>query len=70
MSTDYRIACFTCREECPALFASASGFYGFKVWDHDENTRKWFGHKEAVGKHEHHDLRIVSEHVDLPWEQE
>lgn len=67
MSTDYRMVCYTCKTEAPEAFASASGFYGYKVWASSANA-KWLGHGEAVGHHEGHDLRIVSEHVDLPWE--
>lgn len=69
MSTDYRIVCCTCRSESPTL-ASASGFYGFKLWDIDPELREWFGHGQAVGHHEGHDLRILSEHADAPWEAE
>lgn len=68
MSIDYRLVCFTCKSECPDIFASASGAYGYKVWDISEEVREWLGHKEAIGLHEGHDLRIVSEDVDLPWE--
>lgn len=68
MSTDSRIVCFTCEEEGPGIFASGSGFYGYKVWDLSAVTRKWLGHGDAFGRHEGHDLRIVSENVDLPWE--
>lgn len=67
MSTDYRLVCFTCKSEAPAPIASASGFYGYKVWDWDDEMRKWLGHGEAVGHHEGHDLRIVHEDADLPW---
>lgn len=66
MSTDYRLVCYTCKTEAPGPFASASGFYGYKVWVTPENAT-WLGHREAVGHHEGHDLRIVSEDVDLPW---
>lgn len=68
MSTDYRIVCYDCKKDGP-LFASGSGFYGYKVWD-DKELRLWLGHKEPIGHHEGHDLRIVSEHVDLPWQVE
>ena len=67
MSTDYRLACFTCQTTMPGAFASGSGFYGFKVWD-TAPLMSWLGHGEAVGAHEGHDLRIVSEHVELEWE--
>lgn len=60
MSTDYKLVCMTCKKECPDLFASASIAYGFKVWDL-EPIKKWLGHREDVGAHEGHDLRIVSE---------
>jgi len=59
MSTDYSMYCFTCKKQGP-IFASGSGFYGYKVWDIEE-IRKWLGHKEAVGHHEGHDLRILNE---------
>lgn len=71
MSTSYRLVCFTCKtksEEAPS-FASGSIAYGFKVWNTDE-WFKWLGHGEANGHHEGHDLRIVSENVDLPWDDE
>ena len=67
MSTDYRMVCYTCKATGP-IYASGSGSYGFKVWADDE-ILKWLGHREAVGHHEGHDLRIVSEHVELPWEE-
>ena len=66
MSTDYRMACYTCKETGP-LYASGSSSYGFKVWE-DAEILKWLGHGEAIGHHEGHDLRIVSEHIELPWE--
>lgn len=68
MSTGYRLVCFTCKDEGPS-FASGSIAYGFKVWNTDE-WMKWLGHREPVGHHEGHDLRIVSEHDDLPWDDE
>jgi len=39
-----------------------------QVWIKNEELLKWLGHKEAVGLHEGHDLRIVHEQMDLPWE--
>jgi hypothetical protein len=69
MSTDQRFVCFTCKSEGP-LFASGSGAYGYKVWQLGDDDLKWFGHREACGHHEHHDLRIVGEGMDLPWETE
>lgn len=74
MSTDYSIACFTCKEEGP-IFASGSGSYGYKVWAANDTwgeseVQKWLGHRKANGTHEGHDLRIVSEHADLPWEKD
>jgi len=66
MSTDYHFVCYTCKSESP-LFASASIAYGYKVWPLDDALKRWFGHREAVGHHESHDLRIVSEHFDPPW---
>lgn len=68
VSTDYRMACYTCKAEGP-IFASSSIAYGFKVWDIVE-IREWLGHRESIGHHEGHDLRVVSEHADLPWENE
>jgi hypothetical protein len=67
MSIDYTMVCYTCKETGP-IFASASGSYGYKVWDIEE-IRKWLGHGEAVGLHEGHDLRIVGE-IDLPWDDD
>ncbi len=69
MSTDYKIACFDCKTEGP-IVASASGFYGYKVWDLNDEDRKWFGHRQAIGTHEGHDLRIVHEQAELPWKAE
>lgn len=68
MSTDFRLVCFTCKSESPSIFASSSIAYGYKVWDHDDQQRQWLGHREAVGHHESHDLRIVNENADLPWD--
>ena len=67
MSTDYKLVCYTCKSVMPGLFASGSGFYGYKVWEFDEESKKWLGHGLAVGNHEGHDLRIVSEQTDIPW---
>jgi len=67
MSTDYKMVCNTCESEGP-VYASASISYGFKVWVENPELLSWLGHREAVGKHEGHDLRIVSEHDILPWE--
>ena len=67
MSTDYKMVCYTCKETGP-IYASSSISYGFKVWGHNPELLAWLGHRNAVGKHEGHDLRIVSEHVGLPWE--
>jgi len=61
MSTDYMLVCYTCKKSMPGAFASGSIAYGYKMWDH-EGVRKWLGDGEAVGHHEGHDLRIVSEH--------
>lgn len=66
MSTDYRMVCFTCKDEGP-VFASGSISYGYKVWLTNDELLKWLGHREGSGKHESHDLRIVNENVDLPW---
>jgi hypothetical protein len=66
VSTDYLITCFDCKEQGP-IFASSSIAYGFKVWDIDE-VREWLGHRKDIGTHEGHDLRIVHEGADLPWE--
>ena len=49
------------------VFASASIAYGYKVWLDDE-VLKWLGHRESVGLHEGHDLRISHPDVDIPWE--
>ena len=68
MSTDYKIVCYDCKSVSP-VFASGSISYGFKVWGIDE-VKEWLGHREPCGHHENHDLRIVSEHIDLPWEYE
>lgn len=74
MSTDYNIACFDCKEVGP-IFASCSIAYGYKVWAANDTwgeseAQKWLGHRQAVGTHEGHDLRIVHEQADLPWKQE
>jgi len=66
MSTDYNLICFTCKEEGPT-FASGSIAYGYKVWN-DKETKEWLGHRNPVGSHEGHDLRIVHEDIDLPWD--
>lgn len=67
MSTDYKLACFTCRQTMQGAFASGSSFYGFKVWD-TAPMLEWLGHGQAIGHHEGHDVRIVSEQDELPWE--
>lgn len=67
MSTDYNMVCFTCKETGPT-YASASISYGFKVWVTNDELLKWLGHREDVGRHENHDLRIVPEGKDLPWD--
>ena len=67
MSTDYKMVCYTCKSTGP-IYASGSISYGFKVWVTNDQLLKWLGHKEAIGHHEGHDLRIVSEHEELPWE--
>lgn len=67
MSTDYKMVCYSCKSEAPHPFASASIAYGFKVWSQNEELLKWLGHREDVGHHEGHDLRIVHEGADLPW---
>lgn len=66
MSTDYTIICCTCKEEGP-IFASGSISYGYKVWEIND-VQKWLGHREAIGKHEGHDLRIVNGGADMPWD--
>lgn len=68
MSTSYNLVCFTCKTEGPS-FASGSISYGFKVWNTEE-WFKWLGDREAIGHHEGHDLRIVSEQADFPWDNE
>jgi hypothetical protein len=79
MSTDYFAACYTCRVSMEAPLASGSGFYGFKVWaDGLDAFRDWLVGESrdpgcslnGVGAHEGHDVRIVSEHTDLPWDNE
>lgn len=67
MSTDYFLVCYTCKTKMRPAFASGAGFSGFKVWD-EKPMLAWLGHGEAVGHHEGHDLRVVSEHADLPGE--
>lgn len=69
MSTDFRVVCFDCKAEGP-IYASSSISYGFKVWVENPELLEWLGHRKDVGNHEGHDLRIVSEHVDLPWDDE
>lgn len=69
MSTDYRLVCFTCEEEAPEAFASGSIAYGYKVWGSKSNL-EWLGDRKPCGHHENHDLRIVNEGADLPWEAE
>lgn len=68
MSTDYLIVCFTCKKLGP-IFASSSIAYGYKVWN-DDDVPEWLGHRQAVGAHENHDLRIINGNTDLPWEDE
>lgn len=63
MSTDYKIICFTCKEQGP-VFASGSIAYGYKVWLSNDDLLDWLGHRESVGRHEHHDLRIISPNAD------
>ncbi len=69
MSTDYRMVCYTCKSGGP-IYASGSISYGFKVWTENPELLSWLGHRTGVGAHEGHDLRIVSEHVELPWKDE
>lgn len=64
MSTDYKLVCYTCQCSMPTSFASGSGFYGYKVCA-GSGMLEWLGHGQAVGTHEGHDLRIVSEQVEL-----
>lgn len=68
MSTEYKIVCVNCKDKGPS-FAAGSSAYGYIVWNGDE-WRRWLGHGEPVGHHEGHDVRIVSENADLPWESE
>jgi hypothetical protein len=65
MSTDYNMVCVSCKEIGPT-FASGSIAYGFKVWDSKE-VNEWLGHRQAVGKHEGHDLRIMVSDA-IPWD--
>lgn len=67
MSTDYFLVCFDCKEKMNEPFSSGSISYGFKICNF-KHIDKFLGHQESVGYHEGHDLRIVSEHYDLPWE--
>lgn len=69
MSTDFHMVCYTCKETGP-IFSSSSISYGHKVWLINEELLNWLGHREDCGRHEGHDLRIVSEHVDLPWDDD
>jgi len=69
MSTDYFLACFTCEKTCQDPFASASGFHGYEVHEMSDETLTWLGHGDAIGSHECHDVRIVSEDYELPWEE-
>jgi hypothetical protein len=69
MSTDYKMVCFDCKDEGP-IYASASIAYGFKVWVENPELLEWLGHRQPVGKHEGHDLRIVHEDRELPWRTE
>lgn len=69
MSTDYNLICYTCKKSMKEVFASGSIGYGFKVWDFN-SVKKWLGDGEDVGFHEGHDLRIVSENSDIPWEDD
>jgi hypothetical protein len=66
MSTDYNIVCFDCKKRGP-IFASGSVAYGYKVWVTNDELLKWLGHREDIGLHEGHDLRIVDENIDLDW---
>jgi hypothetical protein len=68
VSTDYSLVCFDCKEDGP-IFASSSIAYGYKVWD-IERLRAWLGHREAIGKHEGHDLRILHQDADRPWDDD
>ena len=68
MSTDYQMVCFTCRARGP-IFASSSIAYGYKIWE-IEDLRKWLGHRDAIGFHEGHDLRIINGEMDLSWEED
>lgn len=67
MSTDYYLCCFDCKKKMRSSIASGSISYGYKVWGTEE-MKKFLGHNKACGDHEGHDLRIVSEHYELPWE--
>jgi hypothetical protein len=72
VSTDYFAVCYTCRERLEGCVASGSIGYGFVVWDDGwEEFRRWLtgGPDVAVGAHENHDVRLVSEHIALPWEE-
>lgn len=66
MSEEYLLVCYTCESRMPDSLAGGAGAYGYKVWGVDDML-KWLGHGEPVGHHERHDLRIVHEQADLPW---
>lgn len=69
MSVTYDFACFTCQTTMRMFFATGSGFHGFRIrHGATEELAQWLGDGKAVGTHEGHDVRLVSEHVDLPWE--
>lgn len=69
MSTDYYLCCFDCKVCMTPSIASGSISYGYKVWGTEE-MKKFLGHNSPVGSHEGHDLRIVDENYDLPWEDD
>ena len=66
VSTDYLMICYDCKKSGP-IYASASIAYGFKVWLENPELLEWLGHRKDIGNHEGHDLRIVSEQIELPW---
>lgn len=59
MSTDYYLICRVHKEKTESFVASASGFYGEKLWA-DDDVRKMM--KEFLFKHENCHIAFVSEH--------
>lgn len=66
MSDDYFPVCFRCKAKYDRYFASASAFYSMRTpfWEEDELR----AFEDWLGQHERHDVRIVWEQDELPWE--